>query len=291
MSSGPGIERQISAWLIEEAPSRAPDRILEATSLRVRRTRRRHSWRARWRFPPMSSTVRIASAAAVVVVGVAIGATLLGWPRGQVGGPATPTSSPTATVQPASGPTAGLSGPPASTAQNVTPTITFAPWQPPATELIPFTSPTHGYTISYPSNWKVRPATAELQANDFPYDLSPKVDNFGALLPQLSNPELIVASAIPSHPLTLSEWEATVLGWAATTCDPPALEDAVIGGERARLITRDHCPDHHVWAVVVHGDRVFHVIVADALATDDASLRPADRALFDTIIATFAFSK
>lgn len=108
MNAGPDVERVISDWLAEEDPGRAPDRILDAASSVIDRTKQRR-FVAAWRDPMLISSARLLVAAAVLVVAV-VGAGLVGRmtassgtlpPAGSVPS-ATPTpSAPSAAADPA----------------------------------------------------------------------------------------------------------------------------------------------------------------------------------------------
>jgi hypothetical protein len=50
MNAGPDVERLLSDWLMEEAPARAPDRLLLVASDRLDHTRQRARWR-HWEAP------------------------------------------------------------------------------------------------------------------------------------------------------------------------------------------------------------------------------------------------
>ena len=103
MNVGPDVERRISAWLADEASTRAPDRILPATFERTRRTNQRR-FGAAWRTITVNRTWQLATAAVVGVVIIGLGAVWLGGPPG-IGGPS-PTPSPTPSPLPY--PTSGL---------------------------------------------------------------------------------------------------------------------------------------------------------------------------------------
>jgi hypothetical protein len=76
MNAGPDVERLIAGWLEEEAPGRAPDRILEAAGRSIDRTKQRR-FIAAWRPSTMYDRLAIAGASAVLAIGViALGATL-----------------------------------------------------------------------------------------------------------------------------------------------------------------------------------------------------------------------
>jgi hypothetical protein len=73
MSAGRDVERQISAWLTEEATDRSRDRVLAAVHQAVERTPQRR-FGAGWREPMYLSPMRLASMAAVLIVSVAAAA-------------------------------------------------------------------------------------------------------------------------------------------------------------------------------------------------------------------------
>jgi hypothetical protein len=109
MNAGPDVERLIAGWLVEEAPGRAPDRILESTASVIDRTKQRRFGTALW--APMDVGVRgraVAAAMGVAIVSVGVIALILN-PRNGVGGPnppATPSSpaDSAAAATPAAGP-------------------------------------------------------------------------------------------------------------------------------------------------------------------------------------------
>ncbi len=69
MNAGPDVERLISGWLREEAPGRAPDRVLEAAGRTIDRTRQRR-FVAGWR-ESMFGLRGLAAAAAIAALVVA----------------------------------------------------------------------------------------------------------------------------------------------------------------------------------------------------------------------------
>ena len=100
MSSDRDVTRIVRSWL-DEGVAQLPDRVLDAVLDQVPATpQRRAGWLAR-RFPFMNNTMKIALAAAAVVVLAFIGFGVL---RDNTGGPptatATPVPTPTATPQP-----------------------------------------------------------------------------------------------------------------------------------------------------------------------------------------------
>jgi hypothetical protein len=142
MNAGRDVERLLSDWLIEEAPSGAPDRIVLAASDRIDRTKQRR-FGAAWRTGLMRINWQLATAAVVGLLVIVLGAAWITRPSGGVGGPAaTPSPSPTAA------PTSGAASP--------------SPTLPPLTAAdldTTFTSPLHGYAARYPGAWTATPAT------------------------------------------------------------------------------------------------------------------------------------
>ena len=76
MNAGPDVERLISDWLVEEAPSHAPDRVLDEATRTIDRTRQRR-FGAAWKEPMILTWPRLLSAAAIVLIAV-VGAGVLG---------------------------------------------------------------------------------------------------------------------------------------------------------------------------------------------------------------------
>jgi hypothetical protein len=99
MNAGPDVERLISTWLVEEAPERAPDRILGAAGTTIDRTKQRRF--AAWREPMLVSTSRLVAAAAIVIAAV-VGAGLIG--RSTAGAGDRPSASAPPTTAPLASP-------------------------------------------------------------------------------------------------------------------------------------------------------------------------------------------
>ena len=95
MNAGPDVERAISAWLAEEAPAQAPDRVLDVAARTIDRTKQRR-FAAAWREPMILSSSRLLGAAAVVLVAV-VGAGVIGRMTASDAGGVLP-SGPTATA-------------------------------------------------------------------------------------------------------------------------------------------------------------------------------------------------
>jgi hypothetical protein len=91
MSSDRSVERAARSWL-EEGPTRAPDRAVDAALTRIQTTRQERDL-VPWRLPNMSPIARIAGVAVMALLAVGLAAVALG--PGGVGSPRpTPTSPP-----------------------------------------------------------------------------------------------------------------------------------------------------------------------------------------------------
>jgi len=120
------LERAARSW-VEEGPTRAPERAVEAALSRIQTTAQERDL-VPWRLPTMPRTARwVASLAAIAVV-VAIGLYAL--------------RSPSTVAPPGPSPSPSL-------APSVAPDTSRA-----------FTSTMHGYQLGYPATWAVTPATA-----------------------------------------------------------------------------------------------------------------------------------
>ena len=86
MSTRPDLDRSISAWLVAEAPGRAPTRLLEEARERIRTTPQRRAWWPPRKPQDMKAYAKLAIAAAAVLV-VAIGGFSELSSLGVVGGP------------------------------------------------------------------------------------------------------------------------------------------------------------------------------------------------------------
>ena len=111
MTARPDPDTSIAAWLQDEAPERAPERLLTASRDRIRSTDQRRAW---WPAHQARSISRASLVAAAVVLAVALGGALLWFQRGLpavVGPSATPSASPSepAVVGPSGTPGAEVS--------------------------------------------------------------------------------------------------------------------------------------------------------------------------------------
>ena len=108
MSTERDVTRIVRSWL-EEGVTALPDRVLDAVLDQVPATRQRRAWWPARRLPQMNTRIRIAAAAAAVVVLAVIGLNLMPRSAGVGGPPATsaPTVTPAPTLSPVPSPTSG----------------------------------------------------------------------------------------------------------------------------------------------------------------------------------------
>jgi len=94
MTDDRSLERAARSWL-EEGPTRAPDRAMDAAFDRIKKTSQERDLRIPWRLPTMNPTARLAGGGLVAVVAVAVA--LFALRPGSVG-PGTLTPAPTSTL-------------------------------------------------------------------------------------------------------------------------------------------------------------------------------------------------
>ena len=112
------MDRLLEHWL-DSGPRVAPDRLIDAVSDRVWRQPQRPAWRANWRDLHVSTTIKLAASAAVILVAVVAAAGIISRPNPtNVGGPGA-TPSPASSAAPPS-PSARASADP-STSPEVDP--------------------------------------------------------------------------------------------------------------------------------------------------------------------------
>jgi len=133
MTTDRDFDRIATAWLAD-GPDELPGRVIDAAVDQIHLTRQRRAVRAPWRFPTMTSPIRLAALAAAGVLILAAVA--------MVGG-------------------AGRSGPsPTQAPPSVLAAVPSAAVPVLDTQFI---SPRNGYSITYPAGWTVRPATQSWQ--------------------------------------------------------------------------------------------------------------------------------
>jgi hypothetical protein len=219
MSDDRSLERAARSWL-EDGPTRAPDRAIDAALLRIDTTAQERDIRVPWRYRSMSLSFRlIAIAIAITVVGVGAGAFLVQRQLGVIGGP--PSSQSGVPASPHSDPSALPSA-----SGLVAPNRTF-------------TSTRHGYRIGLPSHWTFIRATAPWPVGR---EAAPPPDPMLDVLHDPAQPGLTFV--VVSQPLAqgqtptswLSAYEASVPDMPAVCWPlPSGMERLTIDGQAAWL--------------------------------------------------------
>jgi hypothetical protein len=287
MNAGRDVERLITDWLADEAPTGAPDRILAATGRTVDRTKQRR-FAAAWRDPMSITALRLLAAAAVAIVIVVGGAALLK-PAAQTG---------------ASGPTSPSPTTPASSAMSTAASPTVRPSESagPGPSLIPVgaltqshTSTLYAYTIKYPAAWNLTVGTNPGRVDYVSEDVAQGLLDFYSDTTGGSGHGLTVTSA----PLSATRKDlgvftayvkdqvgsefGTYLHLAA--CNQPT-RALVVDGEPASEIDFI-CPDHNwIWVNTIHAGRAYQIAWLDDGGFDEGKLRP----LLDKFLETFSFT-
>jgi hypothetical protein len=254
----------VAAWL-EEGPDVLPESTRRAIDVTARTTKqaRRLSWLLRWA-THMNGMTRLVLAAAAVVA-VAVGTLVVlrpGTDGSRVGGPGSPV--------------------PSASASASIPAMTQS-----------FTSEKYGYSVRYPADWRVEPATTLW----FPPD-------WGASGSDMSELDLIApvgdsalfraASALAPDAASVDDWIAEFITMSdIAECNPPreTLEQVVIGGKAGRL--RGFCgdpPATEIEATVVVGNRVYVFTLFRGGGEGSGAIEADERALFDAFAATITLS-
>lgn len=187
MAGNEQFDDSIGRWLEETAPNRLPQRVLDATFDRTRRTRQDPAWRAVLGRRQMPRFVPALGGIAVVLLATVLALNIIRIPG--VGVP--PTNSPAATATP-------------STTTRPSPVSAFST----------FTSTIHGISLDYPSDWEIRratePATEPWTDGLLPFD-SPATDVI--FDPALGTGLYLVLASQPYDGLSHGAWTAGVDGW------------------------------------------------------------------------------
>lgn len=262
----------LSAWL-DEGPDALPDSTRRAIAVATRTTeQKRRSLGASWRNPLMTPLARVA-VAAIAVVALAGGAAYILGPGSGVGG-TTPTPSPSLTSAPSSGPAS-----PSPQAAVPTDWTTYA-------------SSRFAYSIDYPTDWVVTPATKDWPSSGFPEPDGVAVDKFSPA----SNSTLSVS--VSSGPLKAGEVAADRIAeldaFNAPLCQVSRGPDITIDGVSARQEDLACVGTDFVIEVVAARDGRFYSIVLFSTGTREAAsvtgqIRETNRGTFDRFLSSFRF--
>jgi hypothetical protein len=129
MNDDRSLERAARSWL-EDGPTQAPDRAVEAAILRIETTSQERDLRVLWRLPKMTTPARVAAAAVigVLAIGGAIyafgpGGSSFGGPRSTPSPTSSPTPSPTKSPSPGPSPALFPDGPLAAGSYTIQPFV------------------------------------------------------------------------------------------------------------------------------------------------------------------------
>jgi hypothetical protein len=163
--------------------------------------------------------------------------------------------------------------------------ISFDQGPTPQVSLSQFTSARYGFSIGYPTGWKVTVSTEDLGPFDIPWGNGPSVDlieGSGVGEPgQPSDGTLDLSAADVPVGTTMDDVVSTVVEGA---CGPPATtQDITVDGKPGKLFGYANCrANFHQWVVVLDGTRVYHVLWLNAPGTEGF-----DRVVFEQILGGF----
>jgi hypothetical protein len=260
MTAERDFDRIAAAWLLD-GPTELPDRVIDAVVDEIHLTRRRRALGLPWRFPTMTSPVRLAALVAVVAL-IAIGALALGVGRSAPAPSEAPTTAP-------------------ATAAAVVPSV-------PSTIGVPvldrtFTSDRMGYSIKIPAGASVTPATQSWAAStEAPVWGSPQAD-------QIVSDDIRLIATQQKLPAgrTPEQWMASYCALERhTDCAnaPASWEKIKVAGVTA-YVDQDGIPAAE--GTIAPGGRLYEALLTTPsrtwVFTMDGNL---DRAVFDAFLKT-----
>jgi hypothetical protein len=262
------LTSRVADYYAAEAPSRAPDWVLQTALATIEITsQRRARIRVPWRFPGMNSYAKYAIAAIVVVALGVVGLNLLR----PADGPSVGGQSASPSPSPARPSTSG------STARPV-------PTPPPLTEQ--FVSALYGYEISYPAGWAVKAGTEPWSGPGFLFGL-PAGDNLYD--PKLRDHLFVFGASRGLAGQPGEEWATEFLTSAEEPCDvepePITIDGAdglTCGGARALTWAADRGYEFHLytsgdeaWLADVYDPAWFESVLATVQLTPEDAAAPS----------------
>ncbi len=259
-------EDRISRWLLETAPGELPDRVLDST-FDTTRSMSQVSGVRPWRnlsMRPLPILFATGAVAIALIAFVAFGG--FGFAPGPGGPGSVPTASPSPTAVPTASPSAGA--------------VASAPitWT-------PYTSDRFAYTIDYPSDWLVTPATMDWPSTDFPEKSGPSLDIFG---PRSFGTQLFVSSVALKPGKTPADWLAELDRWNTNhQCHLSTPGTITVDGVGARQQEGDCMGgDQIVEVVMANKDRFYQI---NLFGAPTGSFTDEARARLDRFLASFHF--
>jgi hypothetical protein len=150
-----------------------------------------------------------------------------------------------------------------------------------------FESARYPYSIGYPDNWVVRPATRSLTYLGVVEEIAPQIDLFSATPKDFpgSYPNLMVGAQPLDTGTSTREWVSKVEEFV-DRCGPPATtEHVTVDGEKAILTFFPGCyfqGRFQYWTTFVHEGMGYHVIW-----TGNTGDEARDRTVLDRILRSF----
>jgi hypothetical protein len=156
-----------------------------------------------------------------------------------------------------------------------------------------FTSENYGYSIRYPADWRVDPATTFWSPPEWKANGS-DIGELDLIAPVGDDALFRAASALAPDAASVDDWIAEFITFSPTAdCNPPreTLEPVVIDGKAGRL--RGFCgnpPATEIEATVVVGNRVYVFTLFRGGGEGSGAIEADERALFDAFAATITLS-
>lgn len=245
MTSQRDLERTLDAFFAVGADE-VPDRVIDGALLAIEHTRQRSALRVPWRSSDMSSSMKLVTTAAALLIAFVSGTWILGRGTGPgVGGDPSPT--PSATLSPT--PTTSTS--PATSPPALTDTSNW----------VSFTSPRYGYQIARPPSWVATPATRNWVLKTDRLDMwTTASDQFVDLKAVYGI--LVTAWAVDVAPTT-SEDDWITAFYAGSTAGCGTLSSDVrqisVDGHAGRLVVNDPCSDAEAFVFIDGRVHVFAI--------------------------------
>jgi hypothetical protein len=260
MTGNQDLHRRLASYYDSEPPLRAPGWVLQAALSTVETTPQRRGPAALRRYSPLSTYMKLATAAVVVIAAAGFAVWQMA-PRGG-GGPSVPTPSPISTPNPSPAPTQAIVTPAPEPTTYVVPPLTGT-----------FTSSQYGFTLSYPQGWAASPATEVWRTSALPDYGNPAVDTVSDV--ELRDHLFVGAGSQLLNGTTLVDWQTGFL--TAEECG--ATDPIVVDG--ANGVIGRNCDI----ALVEAGGRGY--IFGLWSSGDDQQLHDLDtRGLFQEMLAT-----
>ena len=165
--------------------------------------------------------------------------------------------------------------------------LSFQQGATPPLALSTFTSSRYGFSIGYPTGWKITESTAALGEKDIPWARGNQVDliegpDSGSSPGQPTTGTLDLASVALTPGTTLQAFTANTAG---LTCGNGAGTPITVDGETGNIVEYGGCNgDFHQWVTVIHQGRGYHILWLNVPVSKDY-----DRLVFRQILPTFRF--